>query len=250
MRAILSDIHGNLHALTAVLADAKAQGAEAVYNLGDTLGYGPNPVQCLDLTRGMALVLLGNFDYAVLHTPDAFCQSAERSILWTQDQLSAEPAVERERREVFLSGLSSSHREGDLMFVHGSPRNTRNEYVYPEDIDNGRKMGRIGELSGPLCFAGHTHIPGIFAECGAGKWEYLHAEEVAGGFPVAGRKIICNVGAVGQPRDDDERACYVLFDGERIWFRRIVYDVEATIRKIYAVPELDNFLGDRLREGR
>lgn len=101
-----------------------------------------------------------------------------------------------------------------------------------------------------ICFCGHTHIPGVFLERSHGQWEFIHGEECERGFPVTGGTVICNVGAVGQPRDDDERACYALFDGVRIWLRRVEYDMEATIRKIYAVRQLDDFLGDRLREGR
>jgi len=249
--AILSDIHSNLAALTAVLADMGRQGVSAVYNLGDTLGYGPDPIECLDLARHMDVVLMGNFDHAVLHTPDGFCMSAERSVLWTQTELASAPdPAEVARRSSFQAGLQNSHRESEILFVHGSARNPLHEYVFPEDIYNEKKMARIGELSGQLCFAGHTHIPGIFVQGRRGKWEYINYEECAQGLPVAGRKLICSVGAVGQPRDEDERACYVLFDGVRIWFRRVEYDIETTVRKIHVIPELDNFLGDRLREGR
>jgi diadenosine tetraphosphatase ApaH/serine/threonine PP2A family protein phosphatase len=111
-------------------------------------------------------------------------------------------------------------------------------------------MGKLGTQFDQVCFNGHTHVPGVFVERGPGKWEFLGPEECVRSFRVAARRVICNVGAVGQPRDGDWRACYVLFDGDTIWFRRVEYDVEATIRKIYAVPALDNFFGNRLREGR
>ncbi len=149
-----------------------------------------------------------------------------------------------------MTGLPRSHQEGDILYVHGSPRNPLNEYVFPEDIYNERKMIRLGEKFGQVCFNGHTHVPGIFVERGPGRWEFVDPSECRKGFPIAGCRIICNVGSVGQPRDGDSRACYVLFDGTRIWFRRVAYDEEATIRKIYAIAELDNFFGDRLREGR
>jgi diadenosine tetraphosphatase ApaH/serine/threonine PP2A family protein phosphatase len=249
--AILSDIHGNLEALSAVLADVERQGVRAIYNLGDTLGYGPNPVECLDLALEMQMVLLGNFDHAVLFGADGFCETAERSVLWSRAQLdAAKDSPAGRRRAEFLASLPRSHRERDVLYVHGSARNPLNEYVVPEDIYNPRKMERIGAVFDRLCFGGHTHIPGVFLERSRGKWEFLHAEECERGFPVRGRKLICNVGSVGQPRDDDERACYALFDGERISLRRVEYDIEATVRKIYAVPELADFLGDRLREGR
>jgi diadenosine tetraphosphatase ApaH/serine/threonine PP2A family protein phosphatase len=250
VRAILSDIHGNFAALDAVLADIIDQGTDVVYNLGDTLGYGPDPIECLQLAQCMDVVLMGNFEKAVLHGTDGFCRTAEDSVLWTRAQLAADSEAGGTQWMEYLKALPECHREGDTLFVHGSARDPTSEYVFPEDIHNARKMTRIGEISGPLCFAGHTHLPGIFAECGVGKWEFINPEECDQGFPVAGQKLICNVGSVGQPRDLDERACYVLFDGYRIWFRRVEYDIEATVRKIYEVPELSDFLGDRLREGR
>jgi diadenosine tetraphosphatase ApaH/serine/threonine PP2A family protein phosphatase len=251
VRAILSDIHGNLEALMAVLAELEKAGVATLYNLGDTLGYGPDPVECLDLTRRMTLALKVNFDQAVLSTPDGFSPIAGRSVLWTQIQLGVEPdATVRRERASFLANLQSSHREGEFLFVHGSARDPLYEYVFPEDVHNEQKMARIGERSGQLCFCGHTHIPGVFVERRPGRWEFIQPEECKRGFPVAGQRIICNVGSVGQPRDGDERACYVSFDGERVWFHRVRYDVETTIRKIRAVPELDDFLGDRLRKGR
>jgi diadenosine tetraphosphatase ApaH/serine/threonine PP2A family protein phosphatase len=204
----------------------------------------------------MQVVLQGNFDSAVLFNPDGFCEYAERSILWTQAQLKShgEPAM-RQRRANFLKELpkviNESDRSGNVLYVHGSARNPVNEYVLPEDIYNDQKMKKIGVKFDHLSFCGHTHIPGLFIERSIGSWEYIYYEECEKkGFPVAGCKLICNVGSVGQSRDEDERACYVLFDGERIWFRRVNYELEATIQKIYAVPELGNFLGDRLREGR
>ena len=251
MQAILSDIHGNLEAITAVLADIEQRGVRDVYNLGDTLGYGPDPIACLDLAVNMSLVLKGNFDQAVLTTPEGFCRGAEASILWSQTDLRTAPdPAQRERRSRFLASLSGSQQSGDILYVHGSARNPLNEYVFPEDIYNQRKMTRIGEKFDRICFAGHTHVPGLFLEHRPGMWEFIYYEECERGYPISGRKLICNVGAVGQPRDDDRRACYALFDGERIWFRRVEYDIETTIRKIYAVRDLDNFLGDRLREGR
>jgi diadenosine tetraphosphatase ApaH/serine/threonine PP2A family protein phosphatase len=249
--AVLSDIHGNLKAVLAVLRDSEHRGVDCLYNLGDTLGYGPNPVECLNIAMRMPVVLKGNFDHAVISTPEHFCTAARQSILWTQSQLQAtNDPIARERWQPFLSSLSASHRIGPVLYVHGSPRNPLNEYLFPEDIYNEDKMIRISNAFDEICFAGHTHVPGIFREREPGQWEFIYPEECPQGFPVTACKFICNVGAVGQPRDEDGRASYCLFDGERIWFQRVEYDVEATIRKIYAVPELENFLGDRLREGR
>jgi diadenosine tetraphosphatase ApaH/serine/threonine PP2A family protein phosphatase len=96
------------------------------------------------------------------------------------------------------------------------------------------------------CFQGHTHIPGVFTENG----EFFSPDECEHRFPLDGAKLMVNVGSVGQPRDSDPRACYVILTDEEVEFRRVEYPFEETISKIYSVPELDNMLGDRLREGR
>lgn len=151
---------------------------------------------------------------------------------------------------MFLSTLWPSHREGDVLYVHGSPRNHLNEFVFPEDIYNQKKMEKIGMQFDRVCFNGHTHVPGVFVDLGSGVWQFFAPEECGDEFRIAGQRVLCNVGAVGQPRDGDWRACYVLFDGETIRFQRVEYDVDTTVQKIYAIPELMNFHGDRLREGR
>jgi diadenosine tetraphosphatase ApaH/serine/threonine PP2A family protein phosphatase len=156
----------------------------------------------------------------------------------------------RERRAQFLISRPLSHQEGPLLFVHGSPRHPLNEYVFPEDVYNLKKMARIAEKFERSCFNGHTHIPGVFVESAPGSWDFFSPEELGGVYRLDGRKTICNVGSVGMPRDGDWRACYVLLDGDEIRFRRVEYDVKTTIRKIYAIPDLENYLGDRLRDGR
>lgn len=137
-----------------------------------------------------------------------------------------------------------------MLYVHGSPRNHLRDYVFPEDVYFERKMSEIGTQFDRFCFTGNTGVPGVFVEREPGRWEFFGLEDCVGGFRVAGYRVICNVGAVGYPRDGDWRACYVLFDGETIWFRRVEYDVETTIRKIHAIPMRANFDGDRLRQGR
>jgi diadenosine tetraphosphatase ApaH/serine/threonine PP2A family protein phosphatase len=130
--------------------------------------------------------------------------------------------------------------------VHGSARNPLNEYVFPEDIYNQRKMEKIFSLIEHHCFQGHTHVPGIFTQ----SMNFISPEEVNYTYRLTDEKTMVNVGSVGQPRDGDPRSCYVVLEDGVITFRRITYDLEKTIQKIYDTPELDNFLGDRLREGR
>ncbi len=275
MWAIFSDVHANLEALQAVLADVDGQPTpvERIVCLGDTLGYGPSPCECLGLVMERCdVVLLGNHDQAVLSEPDGFGEVAERAVSCHREQIKRAPGGEEYWR--FLEALPPRHEEGALLFVHGSARNPTHEFVFPEDVYNPRKMCRIFDLIDRHCFVGHTHLPGVFIETVVrpnttiddktgeplppsdnreypdGLWAYQAPEEIDHVYVRDRRKAIVNVGSVGQPRDGDSRACYVLLDGWRVTFRRVPYDVETTVRKIYAVPELANFLGDRLREGR
>lgn len=248
MRALISDIHGNLEALEAVLADIDQQSnIDEIFCLGDIVGYGPNPRECVDLVMQRAKVtILGNHDQAALFDPEGFNAGAERAIFWTRSMLESDTPQKNEQRWEFLGELPRMRREEDFLFVHGSARNPLNEYVFPEDIYNQRKMERIFALVDKYCFQGHTHIPGIFRE----DLSFLSPDEVDSSYELGEAKTLINVGSVGQPRDGDNRASYVLLDGNTAQFRRVEYDFEKTISKIYPIPELDNFLGDRLRDGR
>jgi predicted phosphodiesterase len=248
VKAIISDIHSNLEALQAVLADIEKQNVREVYCLGDIVGYGPNPRECVDLVMQCPVVLLGNHDQGAMFDPEGFNPSAERAIFWTRAQLEV-PGESRERKErrwEFLAERPRIHREDGFLYVHGSARNPINEYVFPEDIYNQRKMERIFALVERYCFQGHTHVPGIFTE----NLQFHSPDEIDYAYRLDGRKTLCNVGSVGQPRDGDWRACYVMLDGEAIQYRRVEYDIDSTVRKIYDIPDLENFLGDRLRDGR
>jgi predicted phosphodiesterase len=248
VKALISDIHSNLEALQAVLEDITKQNVPEVYCLGDIVGYGPNPRECVDLVMKCKIVLLGNHDQGAMFDPEGFNPSAERAIFWTRAQLEApgENRDARERRWEFLAERPRVYREGTILYVHGSARNPLNEYVFPEDVYNQRKMERIFALVERYCFQGHTHVPGIFTE----TMQFHSPDEVDYVYRLDSRKTLCNVGSVGQPRDGDWRACYVLLDDETIRYRRVEYDVEKTVQKIYAIPDLENFLGDRLRDGR
>ena len=248
MKALISDIHSNLEALQAVLEDIRKNGVDEIYCLGDIVGYGPNPRECVDHVMQCKMVLLGNHDQGAMFDPEGFNPPAERAIFWTRSQLES-PGDNREAKEKrweFLAERPRSFRENGLLFVHGSARNPLNEYVFPEDIYNQRKMERIFALVERYCFQGHTHVPGIFTE----NLQFHSPEEIDYTYRLDGRKTLCNVGSVGQPRDGDWRACYVILDGDTINFRRVEYDIDTTVKKIYGIPDLENFLGDRLRDGR
>ncbi len=246
-RALISDVHSNLEALRVVLDDIRQQGIEEIYCLGDIIGYGPNPRECLDHVRQCRVTILGNHDQAAMFDPDGFNPVALRAVYWTREQLEqgGTPAQINARWD-FLGELPRMHDEGSYLFVHGSVREPTNEYVFPEDVYNQRKMQALFDRLRLYSFQGHTHIPGVFTSSG----EFLSPDEFNYSYRLTSEKTMVNVGSVGQPRDGDPRACYAILTDETVTFRRLEYPVEETIAKIYREPDLDNMLGDRLREGR
>lgn len=253
IQGLISDIHGNYAALQAVIADMEAQGATRIICLGDVVGYGPHPGECLDMVQRCGAVLMGNHEEALLYGAENFNPRARKAIDWTREHLQTDGEQEvRERRWAILNNLKMHARVGNLLFTHASPRQPTREYVLPKDIKNSQKMQEIFALIPHVCFVGHTHVPGVFLE----DLSYQHPTELWGGsyFIEPGEKALINVGAVGQPRDGDLRACYCLLDDDdgqaRVVWRRITYDIEATITAIEANPNLDDHLAARLRKGR
>ena len=246
MKALISDIHGNLEALEAVLADIKKKGITEIFCLGDIIGYGPNPRECIDRVMSCQMCLLGNHDQGALFDPEGFNPGAERAIFWTREQLEKGDPAGNEKRWEFLGELPRQQRDGDFLYVHGSARNPLNEYVFPEDIYNQRKMERIFALVPMYCFQGHTHVPGVFTE----SLKFFRPEDLDFKYDLAAEKVLVNVGSVGQPRNGDWRSSYVILDGKQVQFQRVEYEIDTTVKKIYDIPDLDNFLGDRLRDGR
>lgn len=248
MRALISDIHGNLEALEAVLADIASKNVDEIYCLGDVVGYGPNPCECIDRVMDLDMCLLGNHDQAALFDPEGFNAGAERAIFWTRSVLERSSGPSAERRWEYLGELNRRHvsEDGKTMYVHGSARNPLNEYVFPDDIYNQVKMEKIFMLVPQFCFQGHTHIPGVFTE----SLDFLPPEEIDFKYQLGSQKVMINVGSVGQPRNNDSRSSYVTVDNDQVEFHRVAYDIDKTAEKIYAIADLDNFLGDRLREGR
>jgi predicted phosphodiesterase len=250
---LISDIHGNLAALRAVIADMEAHGAEKILCLGDVVGYGPFPGECLDLVRSCGAVLMGNHEEALLKGAENFNPRARRAIDWTREHLTkAGSDEERRRRWEVLHNLQMHCRLGDHLFTHASPRDPTKEYVMPRDIGNPPKMQEIFSLVPHTCFVGHTHLPGVFLE----DRTFTTPGQLWGGhyFIERGEKALINIGSVGQPRDGDVRASYCLLDTDpgttRVTFRRVDYPVEETARAIEANPFLDNYLAERLRAGR
>jgi diadenosine tetraphosphatase ApaH/serine/threonine PP2A family protein phosphatase len=237
--AVLSDIHGNLEALRAVLADADACAAE-VLCLGDVVGYGADPGPCVDLIGARArATVAGNHEHAVIGRLDLawFNRYARVAAAWTRERLDDDCAA-------YLGTLPLTAEVHDATLVHGSPRQP-DEWDYLVSADDG--LAAFEAFATRLCFVGHSHVPAAWSLGSSGP------DYVRGDVDVsleAGRRYIVNVGSVGQPRDRDPRAAYALWDvdARRVTVRRVAYDVAAARAKIEAAG-LPRILADRLAAG-
>ena len=222
--ALISDIHGNLAALEAVMASIRREGVDMTICLGDIVGYGARPNECIELMHKNAIpCLLGNHDEAAIGRGDIayFNRYAAYAINWTADQLT--PAARK-----FLQELDFTMESEGLLFTHASPDQPE-AWNYIFTVSQAQISFRA--FNHPVCFFGHTHYPVIFTETG-------------------GERRLINVGSVGQPRDHDPRACWGLHDatsGEFNWIR-VEYPVERTVREI-VTANLPRFLADRLLMG-
>jgi diadenosine tetraphosphatase ApaH/serine/threonine PP2A family protein phosphatase len=267
MKAILSDIHANMPAAEAVLRDMRDHKVrdDDVISLGDIVGYGPQPCEAVDLCMSFPVNLMGNHDEAVIYEPMGFNYRALSAIRWTKKRL--EPGLfsfQNKKRMQFLRELKITYREQEVFFVHGSPREPTTEYILrgdAEDANAGRNASKLKEIFDrvdSLCIVGHTHIPAVIiqiqdADSPLGvRYLYSSEKDLEYRFkPEPGQKAILNAGAVGQPRDGDTRACYLLWDkdrGEFLW-RRIEYDFRKTCALIRKAKDLDDYNADRLELG-
>ncbi|HEY65635.1 MAG TPA: metallophosphoesterase family protein [Caldilineae bacterium] len=230
---ILSDIHANLAALEAVLDDAQELGFEETWCLGDIVGYGPDPNECIDRLRqlpGKLLAVAGNHDWAALGrlSIEDFNPEARRAVEWTREKLTP-------RHRVWLEELADQPIElGRYTITHGSPRYPIWEYILTPSI----AQSNFEHFSTPYCLVGHTHVPII----------YRLAEDQGSDrrcralLPVQDRfielkgahRLILNPGSVGQPRDSDPRASYAILDTDQdLWlYRRLPYPIELTQAKM------------------
>jgi predicted phosphodiesterase len=238
--AVISDIHANLHALVSVLDDVESQNADEVWCLGDLVGYGPRPNECCRTVRERAdLSLVGNHDLVVLGTVDVseFNPEAGRAASWTQEVLD-------EESRAFLAGLEPHARRDGVELYHGSPRNAVWEYV----LDTEAIEAAFAASAAEVVLIGHSHVP-IVARLADGEVRAAHAPDRAVGA-VDGGRLLLNPGSVGQPRDGDPRAAWLLLDlvAGRAWFRRVEYPVERTQEEIRDVG-LPEALAERLAFG-
>lgn len=229
--AVLSDIHANLEALAAVVADARREGAGRFACLGDVVGYNADPVACVDLVRGLPCLpcIRGNHDEMAAGDRALLGINAQAfaAMTWTREQLDAE-------RRAWLGGLPLLHEEPDAVYVHASldaPQDWR--YVH----DAREAAASFAHQSRRACFIGHSHQPGGWRDDG-------HSVKRGQGESftlAAGERWLFNVGSVGQPRDHDPRASYALYDVEagEVRLQRVAYDIAAAQAKILAagLPE-------------
>lgn len=239
--ALISDVHANLVALEAVLADAEGRGVEAIWNLGDTVGYGADPNGVVArLVEAGAVSVLGNHDAAATGTigTEWFNSLAAEAAEWTRAHLEPETAAS-------LAALAEVAREGDWSLAHGTLRQPLWEYLITEEAAE----GHFELQETPYSAVGHTHVP-LLVRRGT--------EGVEGETPVPGEALalgeepLCvNPGSVGQPRDGDPRSSYALVDTEAgtVTHYRVAYDIGETQRRMEEVG-LPRALVERLRFGR
>lgn len=237
--AIISDIHANLHALEAVLEDIKKHTVQTYICLGDIVGYGAFPDECVQRIRDLGCVTVaGNHDYAALGkiSIEHFNSLAKTTTLWTQENMTNE-SIE------YLNSVGLVEELEDISIVHGS-------YYSPELFDYVQTSYdaylSLSKMNSKVCFIGHSHIPVTFLQNPFVTYS-LDAEI---DVPADGKTLV-NVGSVGQPRDQNPRSSYAIYDNEeeRIWINRVSYDIDGAIEGI-TEKGLPSMLGERLKIGR
>ncbi|MGC4013156.1 MAG: metallophosphoesterase family protein [Luteolibacter sp.] len=237
--ALFGDIHANLEALNAVLADAAAQGVTDYVCMGDVVGYNADPAACLEKVKAMDCpTVKGNHDEDAsgTHSLDAMNPVAAAALQWTRDQLSDE-------QRQWLRRLRMVRQVADFTVVHSTLDQPANWNYVTNRFD---AMANFSYQFTQVCFHGHTHVPRVYMK--TDKVQEMAADSVV---IEDGAKYFINVGSVGQPRDGDWRAAYAIYDLEHklVVVRRVEYDIATTQRKILeaGLPEM---LAERIAEGR
>lgn len=238
--AVFSDVHSNLEAFEAVLGAAKQSRIDSYLFIGDIVGYGADPVACIELLRSTGCsVVAGNHDWAVvgLTSIEYFNEAAAAAVLWTKE-------YSREADKAFLSTQKLVYETPQICLVHGTLDHPQ-EFDYMTDGARAAKTFYL--LRQQVCFVGHSHMPGVFIDDGE-KIMYHVTDRIA---LEEGRRYIVNDGSVGQPRDGDPRASFCIYDTEdaTVEFRRVPYDIETAQKKIRQAG-LPGMLADRLSLGR
>lgn len=242
--AIISDVHSNLEAFQAVLERIDELGIKDIYSLGDMVGYGPDPVECTLLAENRCNVrLLGNHEYFIRFPEDSVVNPvAQKALDWTRERLAEAGLSDR------ATDLKASLLQDEVLYIHGSVRGII-DYVREVDYDGLSNFDEIVRTleedfsKFKLCFVGHNHQPFLATAEG-----FLHPHDDIDEFYVADAKLYISVGSVGQPRDRNNSACFVTFDGELIKYHRVKYPFEVTAKKIMDA-HLPDILAERLYTG-
>ncbi len=246
--ALVSDIHANLEALTAVLERIDRLGIGAIYCLGDVIGYGADPEICTELVmRRCRWTIMGNHDHGLTHELRDFNPLASEALQFTRRRLR--PGLFARRRRLvheFLAQLPERKSEHGFLFVHGSPRDPIMEYMLKSDgfLEPEKLAANFALIDRP-CFVGHTHWPGWHDA----RFRFTQATDDVRELVLGDEPMIVNVGSVGQPRDGDPRACFVIVDERRVEYHRVAYDFRRTQAKILAAG-LHPALAERLARGK
>ena len=234
--AFLSDIHANLQAFQAVLADIEGQKAAEIYSLGDNVGYGPQPEEVIALLRQRNIAsIMGNHEFALLSATyyTSLNPSAQKSISITRQLLSSETLD-------FIATLPPFRTVQGCLCVHGCPPDSIVRYLYAPSDERLRRL--LSLFTEPLCFFGHTHNLAIYAMDSDGSSEKRRLQQEKLVFDRKRRAII-NIGSVGQPRDGDYNAKYLIYDTDEnsVEIRYVPYDPSETKERILALgfPEFN-----------
>jgi predicted phosphodiesterase len=238
--AILSDIHSNLESLLAVLKTFPNESIEKCYCLGDVVGYGANPNECIkEIRNAAAMTLAGNHDWASagLFPVDYFVDYAKEAIVWTRGVLTS-------ASKSFLESLKLVFEDQSMTMVHGTLNNP-GDFNYMFNSGVARESFEL--LNTQICFVGHTHVAGVFVQDEAGRVSFGAGPHVK---LEPGRKYIVNAGSVGQPRDNNPKAAYCIFDdrSKTIEIKRVAYDLNAVQAKILNAG-MPRFLASRIAVG-
>ncbi|WP_237151846.1 metallophosphoesterase family protein [Oryzibacter oryziterrae] len=247
--AIITDIHGNLEALNAVLDDIEEAGVDRIVCLGDIVGYGADPQACVEVISGLvdkgAICIRGNHDDAVAAGVSGMSESAAKAMSWTQGQLDS-------TARTFLARLPIAEMDGDVLFVHASANDPQswNYMLDPSDA-----FASWAATDARLTFCGHTHVPALFHTLSGALYTgktltFRPQPDVE--VPLAPiRRYLAVIGSVGQPRDGNPSACWGLYDSDKstLAWMRVPYDIDAAADKIKAAG-LPDRLWMRLKAGK
>ena len=266
--AVMGDIHGNLEALEAVLKDMAAEKIDKIAILGDTVGYGPNPRECIEKAAEIAdIFLIGNHEKELISGDPGMTEETKEVLKWTKGQLKGCAAWEKIINCAKQSNPALASKDiDDKIFVHGSPLKPTDQYIWPAHecqylIYNDQIDERLQEFMNEFIrehgFCAHTHQPAVLTEYKNRKIFDPYKHELKwnkrdtfigpntiffvpeGNITLeglAGKKMVINPGSVGQPRDGNPAASYAIYDGNTVQFRRVPYDFKKTQEKIMALP--------------